>query len=261
MILLMTGLLSQIQGNRRIWSKVDQPKEEEKKDVLKTPPKKKSFWGLGGGSKKTPPKPTDDQAGLKIDHIGDLFALNKFDQEPKEMRGYHLNQTPLSILSNLISFFEIQPLYFRNFTLMNIIRVVDNFYLEHQSILKPSNTDGNPNFIPPSILDTTDPTFQNTLLGLYKTSLAEMNFLLNDSRIYIEHHYRPNAGFKSEINYHCWFLYETFVEYLKESTETVLNNRYLDRYISHPVNILQYYQPNQLGQATIEIPSVLKTHF
>ena len=95
---------------------------------------------------------------------------------------------------------------------MNIIRVIDNFYVEHQSILRPSNSENvNPNFIPPSILDTTDPAFQDTLLGLYKTTLAEMNFHLNDSRIYVEHHYRPNAGFKSEINYHNWFLYETVV--------------------------------------------------
>lgn len=96
---------------------------------------------------------------------------------------------------------------------------------------------------------------------MYKSSLTEMTYLLNDSRIYIEHHYTPNKAYQSEINYHCWFLYENLINHLKDANNTILNNRYLDRHISHPLNILQYYQPDPEAKNNVEIPEILRTHF
>ena len=45
---------------------------------MKTPPKKKSFWGFGNNNSDSKSKGPIDTA-LKIDHLGDLFGLNKFD--------------------------------------------------------------------------------------------------------------------------------------------------------------------------------------
>jgi hypothetical protein len=126
MILLITGLMAQIQSIERLWSDVSQDKanaqEEAKSDKESTA---SSFWPPFSSSKSANP----EKVATKLDHIGDLFGLNKFENEKAELKGYHLNQTPLSIISNLLSFFEIEPLYFRNFTLMSIIRVIDNFYV------------------------------------------------------------------------------------------------------------------------------------
>ena len=45
---------------------------------MKTPPKKKSFWGFGISNSDSKDNGKNETA-LKIDHLGDLFALNKFD--------------------------------------------------------------------------------------------------------------------------------------------------------------------------------------
>lgn len=83
-----------------------------------------------------------------------------------------------------------------------------------------------------------------------------MKMLLQDSRIYIEHHFSQGSQC---ITYHCWFLYELLHDYLKQADEHLLNKRYVERFISHPINILQYYQPSE--QSTIDMPDELKTHF
>ena len=161
MILLITGLMAQIQSIERLWTDIDIEKanaqEEEKSDKESIA---SSFWPPFSKSKSTNP----EKVVPKLDHIGDMFGLNKFDNEKSDMKGYHLNQTPLSIISNLLSFFEIEPLYFRNFTLMSIIRVVDNFYGQHQKILSAPEK---PHLIPPSIIDATDPKFQDIVLHMY----------------------------------------------------------------------------------------------
>lgn len=70
-----------------------------------------------------------------------------------------------------------------------------------------------------------------------------MKFYLEDSRIYIQHHYMQDN--ESEINYHNWFLFEKIQSIINNLEETLLNNKWLDRYLLHPFNILLYYQdPN-----------------
>lgn len=68
-----------------------------------------------------------------------------------------------------------------------------------------------------------------------------MKTLLDDSRIYIEQYFYSEAG--KSITYHCWFLFELLQSQLKESQDKFLNKRYAERYLSHPINILQYFQP------------------
>ena len=48
------------------------------------------------------------------------------------------------------------------------------------------------------------------------------------------------------MNYHNWFLYEQFMSLLKDANVEILNSKWLDRWMQHPFNILQYYQaPDQ----------------
>jgi hypothetical protein len=141
---------------------------------------------------------------------------------------------------------------------MSVIRVIDNFYVQHQKILSVPEK---PQVIPPSIIDTTDPKFQDIILHMYTVQLKEIIYLLNDSRIYVEHHYTGNSGYNGEINYHNWFFYENLISQLKLANSTLLNPKYHDRYISHPINILQYYQPDhQNAHGNVEIPAILQTH-
>ena len=77
----------------------------------------------------------------------------------------------------------------------------------------------------------------------------------------MEQHYTSNAGYTGEINYHNWFFYENLITQLKLANSTLLNPKYHDRYISHPINILQYYQPDQeKTHLNVEIPVILQTH-
>ena len=73
----------------------------------------------------------------------------------------------------------------------------------------------------------------------YQHNLQIMKFYLDDCRIYIEHHYMRDN--ESEINYHNWFLFESIQAILHNLEETLLNSRWLDRYLLHPFNILLYY--------------------
>ena len=44
---------------------------------------------------------------FKYDHIGDLFGIKNFKNEKQELKGYHLNNTPLSIIYNLLGVFDL----------------------------------------------------------------------------------------------------------------------------------------------------------
>lgn len=95
---------------------------------------------------------------------------------------------------------------------------------------------------------------------MYLKSLNDMKTLLVDTRNYINHHFY-STGEKS-ITYHCWFFYEIVQEMLKDAQQKFLNKRYVERHLSHPFNILQYYQPDNNGRpSTLDIPVELKTHF
>ncbi len=80
--------------------------------------------------------------------------------------------------------------------------------------------------IPPSLIDVTDTKFQDIILKMYANQLKEIIFLLNDSRIYVEHHYTSDQGYNGEINYHNWFFYENLITQLKKANQTLLNNKY-----------------------------------
>ena len=47
---------------------------------------------------------------------------------------------------------------------------------------------------------------------------------------------------------------------LKEANDQILNPEWLDRFLQHPFNILQYYQPPQSGPS-LTIPEPLITQF
>ena len=80
---------------------------------------------------------------------------------------------------------------------------------------------------------------------------------MQDSKIYVEQHFLESQG---EINYHNWFLYEQFMTLLKEANGQILNPEWLERFLQHPFNILQYYQPPQSGPS-LTIPEPLITQF
>jgi len=64
--------------------------------------------------------------------------------------------------------------------------------------------------------------------------------MLNDSRLYMEQHFLLESQ-KGIINYHNWFFYELVMHALGEANDAILNRQWLDRYLSHPFNALQYY--------------------
>lgn len=82
--------------------------------------------------------------------------------------------------------------------------------------------------------------------------------LLHDTQAYVQLYFFGNSD--KSINYHTWFLYELILETLIECENKFLNKRYIDRHTSHPINILQYFQPNA-GETQIEIPEELQTQF
>ena len=52
------------------------------------------------------------------------------NQEVKQI--LYKNESAICIVSNLLKVFEIQPQYLRAFTLLNAIKVIDNFYVQDQ---------------------------------------------------------------------------------------------------------------------------------
>ena len=104
LILLMSGFIIQIQKNQNIWEDL----------VFSNFKETNSFFG----SKK--PKISRNCK------INDLFGITDMDKD------YNKNFNAPSIIKNLLSIFEIWPQYFRNFTLQNCVKVIDNFYLLDQ---------------------------------------------------------------------------------------------------------------------------------
>lgn len=93
MILLMTGLLRQIQKNHALWS---------------------------------------DEAASKV-LVSDLFGLQNFDRdwansEEGPMKQLYKNDSPVSVIGNLLKILEMNPQYFRSYTLLHCLSVLDHFY-------------------------------------------------------------------------------------------------------------------------------------
>ena len=56
-------------------------------------------------------------------------------------------------------------------------------------------------------------------------------------------------------------MYEQLLLQLHECDQTFLTSRHLERYMSHPFNVLQYYQVAEKKPSSINMPVILKTQF
>ena len=92
MILLMTGLINQVQSNSLIWT----AKLEESQGVF-------SYFVFGDKDK---PKEVDSTP-----YIGDLFALTNIETQIAEasIQSFHQTKTSLSVIYHLFQIFDIQP--------------------------------------------------------------------------------------------------------------------------------------------------------
>lgn len=92
MILLMTGLLHQLQQNHLIWAPTE-PKEEQQSNLTGL----KSLLGLEATQSK--------QTFVDVSHaIGDLFGQTTIDKDISVVNqsGFHQNQSCLNIVFNLL---------------------------------------------------------------------------------------------------------------------------------------------------------------
>ena len=109
--------------------------------------------------------------------LRDLFGMNSFEREDwstknkqEAMQVVYKNESAISVVSNLIQIFEIWPQYLRYFTLMNCMKVIDNFFVQDQKNQMGLENQLGPvlydNQIPQSLIDTSS-KFKNVLRELY----------------------------------------------------------------------------------------------
>ena len=95
-------------------------------------------------------------------------------------------------MTNLMNILDIQPQYLRHFTLMNCVKVIDEFYVQDQKNQLGLAAKNGPipyeQQIPASLIDTST-QFKTILLSLYSYNLSEIKFLMQDSKIYVERHF------------------------------------------------------------------------
>lgn len=130
----------------------------------------------------------------------DLFGVKGLDKkdESDQLQITDKDTGCLSIIKNLLNIFDIQPQYFRIFTLYNCFSVLNHFFVQDQRLaLGQSEVDSFKKVvvynqtIPPSLIGHY-PEFLQKVKDLYKYNLKIVKLYLNDAKVFIEQYYMQN---------------------------------------------------------------------
>ena len=172
--------------------------------------------------------------------VSDFFGLTSIDETWKQLSKQEkalATRNPEicpSLIENILKIFEIQPQYFRWFTLQHCVNLINDFYVQDQRnqiiVTEPQHLN-QPNFwsepirygqtIPKSLLETYVP-FLKTLNQIYSSQLKDIKYLLDDTRQYMMNHYLQDNE-RGALQYHNWFFYENLMHSLGEANQTLLN--------------------------------------